>query len=54
MNMWVEDQKKIGNLIKGEKLTYNNAQEVKKALKMYKADKFKKYKLKIPFNFKKP
>jgi hypothetical protein len=52
MNMWREDPnpKIVGNLIKGEQLSYNNVKELKEALKIYKAKKFKKYKLKIPFN----
>jgi|LauGreDrversion4_2_1035121.scaffolds.fasta_scaffold142723_2 hypothetical protein len=54
MNMWREDPKKVGNLIKGEQLTYDTVKEVKDALKKYKAKKFKKYKLKIPFKPKGP
>ena len=52
MNMWREDPNPriVGNLIKGEQLSYNNVKELKEALKIYKAKKFKKYKLKIPFN----
>ena len=52
--MWVEDPNKVGNLIKGEKKTYNNAKEVQKALEKFKANTFKKYKLKIPFKLKSP
>ena len=53
--MWVEDPNKVGNLIKGEKKTYSNLEKIREDLIVLKKEnKFKKYKLKIPFKLKSP
>ena len=52
--MWVEDPNKVGNHIRGEKKTYSNVEKIREDLEKFKANKFKKYKLKIPFKLKNP
>ncbi len=50
--MWQDDPdpKKVGNLIKEEKVNFENLNDVKEALKHFKTKNFKKYKIKIPYN----
>jgi hypothetical protein len=50
--MWQDDPdpKKVGNLIKEEKVNFENLNNAKAALKHFKTKNFKKYKIKIPYN----
>jgi capsule polysaccharide export protein KpsC/LpsZ len=50
MTMWQDDPKKVGNLIKEEKVNFEKIEQVREALKHYKTKNFKKYKIKIPYN----